>query len=99
MFNIFSIISSQPENARGTLDSSGQFLGILPAELLEGEGCPLYAPVVGTMSRTIRESLRSTVRYRFWEGKALLFEHVDRCAGFEYAETDCRGECAGRHGI
>ena len=87
------------EQWRGTGAAIRQGRYRLTAELLEGEGCPLYAPVVGTMSRTIRESLRSTVRYRFWEGKALLFEHVDRCAGFEYAETDCRGECAGRHGI
>nr|WP_288796818.1 tocopherol cyclase family protein [uncultured Mogibacterium sp.] len=71
----------------------------LTAELLEGKGCPLRAPVMGVMGRTVRESLRSTVRYRFWDGEALLFEHLDRCAGFEYAETVCRGECAGRHGI
>ena len=71
----------------------------LTAELLEGRGCPLRAPVAGVMGRTIRESLCATVRYRFWDGKALLFEHLDRCAGFEYAETVCRGECAGRHGI
>lgn len=60
----------------------------LTAELLEGEGCPLYAPVMGVMGRTVRESLCSVVRYRFWEGEALLFEHVDRCAGFEYAEPE-----------
>ena len=58
------------------------------AELLEGDGCPLYAPVMGVMGRTVRESLCSVVRYRFWEGEALLFEHVDRCAGFEYAEPE-----------
>lgn len=60
----------------------------LTAELLKGEGCPLHAPVMGVMGRTIRESLCSVVRYRFWEGEALLFEHVDRCAGFEYAEAE-----------
>ena len=60
----------------------------LTAELLKGEGCPLHAPVMGVMGRTVRESLRSTVRYRFWDGETLLFEHVDRCAGFEYAEPE-----------
>lgn len=68
----------------------------LTAELLKGEECPLRAPVAGVMGRTIRESLRSTVRYRFWAGKTLLLDHTDYCAGFEYAETTCRGECAER---
>ena len=57
----------------------------LTAELLEGKGCPLRAPTEGVMGRTIHESLRSTVRYRFWDGKTLLLDHTDRCAGFEYA--------------
>ena len=39
------------------------------------------------MGRTVHESLRSTVRYRFWAGETLLLDHTDRCAGFEYAET------------
>ena len=59
----------------------------LTAELLEGKGCPLRAPAGGVMGRTIHESLRSTVRYRFWAGETLLLDHTDRCAGFEYAGT------------
>ena len=59
----------------------------LSVELLEGKGCPLRAPTGGTMGRTVHESLRSTVRYRFWAGETLLLDHTDRCAGFEYAET------------
>lgn len=57
----------------------------LTAELLEGKECPLRAPAGGAMGRTVHESLRSTVRYRFWAGKTLLLDHTDRCAGFEYA--------------
>lgn len=70
----------------GAVIRQGQYR--LTAELLEGEECPLHAPVIGIMGRTVRESLCSVVRYRFWEGKALLFEHIDRCAGFEYAERE-----------
>lgn len=58
----------------------------LTAELLEGRGCPLRAPAEGVMGRTVHESLRAVVRYRFWEGETLLFDHTDRGAGFEYAE-------------
>ena len=58
----------------------------LTAELLEGQGCPLRAPAGGVMARTIHESLRAAVRYRFWAGETLLFDHTDRCAGFEYAD-------------
>lgn len=58
----------------------------LAVELLEGRGCPLRAPVEGGMSRTIRESLCAAVRYRFWDGERLLFEHTDRRASFEYAD-------------
>ena len=57
----------------------------LTAELLEGQGCPLRAPADGVMGRTVHESLRAAVRYRFWVGDTLLFDHTDRCAGFEYA--------------
>ena len=58
----------------------------LSAELLEGRGCPLHAPAEGRMGRTIHESLRAQMRYRFWREKKLLFEHTDRCASFEYAD-------------
>lgn len=58
----------------------------LEAELLEGHECPLKAPVKGGMARTIHESLRATLRYRFWSGETLLFEHTDCCASFEYAD-------------
>lgn len=57
----------------------------LSVELLEGQGQPLRAPVAGVMGRTVHESLRAAVRYRFWVGDTLLFDHTDRCAGFEYA--------------
>lgn len=56
----------------------------LDVELLEGQGRPLWAPVEGQMSRTIHESLRAAVRYRFWAGDRLLFDHVDDAASFEF---------------
>lgn len=67
----------------------------LMAELLEGKTCPLLAPVEGSMSRSIRESLLAKMRYRFWCGEKLLFEHTDACAGFEYAdEQSCQSACS-----
>lgn len=62
----------------------------LTVELMEGQGRPLKAPVEGGMGRTIHESLCAQVCYRFWHGEALLFEHVDRCASFEYADERSR---------
>ena len=58
----------------------------LSAELLEGRGAPLRAPVAGSMGRTIRESLCARMRYRFWEGERLLLERTDPFASFEYAD-------------
>lgn len=60
----------------------------LAVELLEERGQPLRAPALGEMSRTIRESLGAAVRYRFWEGDRLLFDHTDSRAGFEYAAEE-----------
>lgn len=56
---------------------------LLMAELLEGRGQALKAPRDGGMDRTVRESLGAKVRYRFWLGDSLLFDHVDTNAGFE----------------
>ena len=70
-------------SAAGAVIRQGKYR--LSAELLKGEGCPLRAPARGVMGRTVHESLRSTVRYRFWAGETLLFDRTDRCAGFEYA--------------
>lgn len=58
----------------------------LDVELLEEGGQSLRAPVEGSMERTIHESLRAKVRYRFWRGEALLFQHVDPGASFEYSD-------------
>lgn len=57
----------------------------LEARLLEERRQPLRAPVEGRMARTIHESLCAPVRYRFWHGKELLFQHTDANASFEYA--------------
>lgn len=59
----------------------------LQAELLEAQGQALHAPVEGRMERTIHESLCARVRYRFWRGKELLFQHTDPCASFEYSRS------------
>lgn len=57
----------------------------LEVELLEQKPQPLRAPSDGNMSRTIHESLCARVRYRFWQGNELLFDHTDDSASFEYA--------------
>ena len=59
----------------------------LQAELLEAQGQALHAPVEGRMERTIHESLCARVRYCFWRGKELLFQHTDPYASFEYSKT------------
>lgn len=59
----------------------------LYVELLSCDPHPLWAPVGGEMNRIIRESLRSSVRCRLWEGDTLLFDQTDSGAGFECAFT------------
>lgn len=58
----------------------------LEAELLEEQARPLRAPVKGNMVRTVHESVCAKVRYRFYIGEQLLFDHTDSGAGFEYAD-------------
>ena len=60
----------------------------LEVELLNERRQALRAPVEGRMERTIHESLCAKVRYRFWHGKGLLFQHTDENASFEYSSTD-----------
>ena len=59
----------------------------LVAEVLEARAQPLRAPAGGEMNRTVRESLRASVRYRFWVWEQMLFDHTDDCASFEYAAS------------
>lgn len=61
----------------------------LAVELLEEQSRSLRAPVEGSMKRTIHESLCATVSYHFWKGKDILFQHIDRCASFEYSNHQC----------
>ena len=63
----------------------------LEVELLNERRQALRAPVEGRMERTIHESLCAEVRYRFWCGHNLLFQHTDPNASFEYssAEFEC----------
>ena len=58
----------------------------LEVEVPGGDGCPLRAPVAGSMQRTIHESLCAGARYRFWADGKLLFDHMDRCASFEFSD-------------
>ena len=58
----------------------------LEVELLETQPHPLRAPASGTMVRTIHESLCAKLRYRFWIGEKLLFDHTDHCGSFEFAK-------------
>lgn len=57
----------------------------LEVQVSEDHGQPLRAPVAGVMQRTIRESLCTEARYRFWTGGELLFDHTDPHASFEYS--------------
>ena len=59
----------------------------LEAKLLKERKHALRAPVEGRMERTIHESLCAKVRYRFWCGKDLLFQHTDSYASFEYSSA------------
>lgn len=58
----------------------------LEVELPEAQGQPLLAPVEGNMGRTIHENLHTTMRYRFWCGNTLLFDHTDSRGSFEYTD-------------
>ena len=60
----------------------------LEVELLNEQRQALRAPVEGRMERTIHESLCAEVRYRFWHGDHLLFQHTDSNASFEYSSAD-----------
>ncbi|MCI8423790.1 MAG: hypothetical protein HFF50_09755 [Lawsonibacter sp.] len=59
----------------------------LEAELLNERRQPLRAPVEGRMERTIHESLCARVRFRFWYGDNLLFQHTGSNASFEYSSA------------
>ena len=61
----------------------------LEAELLKERKHALRAPVEGSMERTSHESLCAEVRYRFWRGQELLFQHTDPYASFEYSSANC----------
>ena len=60
----------------------------LEVELLNERRQALRAPVEGRMERTIHESLCAEVRYRFWCGHNLLFQHTDPNASFEYSSAN-----------
>lgn len=60
----------------------------LHVQLLHPSAQPLQAPVRGNMSRVIHESPSCRVRYRFWEGSQLLFDHISERASFEYSAPE-----------
>lgn len=60
----------------------------LEADVLSAQGPPLRAPVQGQMTRSIRESLRAAVRYRFRVRDRLLFDHTDDSASFEFSAVE-----------
>ena len=76
----------------GALIRQGRYR--LEAEVLEGRGHPLRAPVEGGMGRISYERLSAKVRYRFWKENALLFEHTDAHASFEFAEQAYRPDAS-----
>lgn len=52
--------------------------------LIEEHPRPLYAPVRGDMTRTIKESPSCTAYYKFEKGGETLFEFITKRASFEY---------------
>jgi len=72
-------------SARGAVLRQGKYR--LEVQLLEQNAQPLRAPAAGSMCRTVQESLCARVRYRFWKGGRLIFDHTDAHAGFEYGES------------
>lgn len=73
-------------SARGAILKQGQYW--LEVQLLEQKAQPLRAPCGGNMNRIIHESLCAKVRYSFWRGRELLFDHTATHAGYEYAGKD-----------
>lgn len=61
----------------------------LSVDFIDSHPQPLLAPVKGTMSRTIHESLNCFVRYRFYDHNQLLFDFKSHQASYEYVEK-CR---------
>lgn len=59
----------------------------LEVDVPEADSQPLRAPVAGAMQRIVHESLCTKVSYRFWIDSRLVFEHMDDCASFEYAQN------------
>lgn len=75
--------------ARAEIDGDGsvfvrQGAYTLQAQLLKKRAEPLYAPVSGSMSRIIKESIACTAYYRFTHTKKTLFEFTSDRASFEY---------------
>ena len=59
----------------------------LTAELLSDNGQNLHAPVMGGMTRLIRENVSCCVRYLFMKGENVLLDFESDRAGFEYEWT------------
>lgn len=56
----------------------------LEAQLLEGTGYKLQAPVNGSMVRHIRESVTCHAQYKFMKSGRTLFDFETKAASFEY---------------
>jgi hypothetical protein len=60
----------------------------LEAGLLDGRGIhDLFAPEHGTMERVIRESISSSVHYKFTKGNQVLIDITSDKAAYEYSEV------------
>ena len=51
---------------------------------MEGVKCPLKAPVVGNMKRTIQEGVACRAWYRFCKNGSSVFQFETDKASFEY---------------
>lgn len=58
----------------------------LEVELLKKREQPLRAPCMGSMLRTVHESLGSVIRIRFMRGDKVLFDRTTDWAGFEFSK-------------
>lgn len=52
--------------------------------VLEKKGQPLFAPINGAMNHTIKESITSCIRYRFYNHDILVFDETCDKASYEY---------------
>jgi hypothetical protein len=82
-YRLGSYLGARPAGLGSGAAAIRQRAYTLSAELLDGTGGLLQAPVRGRMSRLIREGLCCRVHYRFMKGARVLLDFVSDKASFE----------------